>query len=337
MSAVGVDTVGLAFPIVRADTHGASASVVGFGTDDERVTYRRKLDGGGFMAWGVGRNCWVEASLPKRCGPDNINAVPFTEVGPLLASLHAEALEHCEPDTGVVYQGREGVRVDGTDYGQAAIKRLDLVRDFDGVAVGPMLDGLAGQPRAGRVTVRRFADSERGNSETLRVGVRSAWSCVLYDKHAETDGAAPPGRLRFEARLRDDFLTGSLVLERHGHAVSDVRTLLDCDYSLVRDLAAERFRFVGFGSRVTGTDAFADAVNNSDLSERTKRELIAFLCADHLGVRLEWHRSTLYKYRKLARDLGITLGTNVAPDVTLGLDFDEGGQVLQLGHTDGDF
>lgn len=333
---VGVDTVGLAFPIVRADTRGATATVNEFGTDHERVTYRRKLDGGGFMAWGVGGSCWVEASLPKRVGDDNINAVAFDDVDGLVRDLHAEALQYCDPETGVVYQGREGVRVDGTDYRQSALKRLDVVRDFDGVAVGPLLDGLAGQRRPGRSTVRRFADSERGNSETLRVGVRSSWSCVLYDKHAETDGLAPPGRLRFEARLRDDFLTGNLVTQRHGFAIPDVRGLLDAGADVLTDLGHERFRFVGFSARVMGVDAFADVVNGADLTQRTKRELVAFLAADALGIDLHWSRNTQSRYRKLARELGITIGTNVAPEVTLGLDFEAGAQVLQVGHADCD-
>jgi hypothetical protein len=329
----GVDTLGFSFPINHADTTGASAQVLNVGTEGEAITYRRKLPNGGFLAWGKGDTCWVEASLPKRQWEHNVNAVDCDTALELVEQLHAEACEFVTPCEGVVYHGREGVRADGRDWQQSAIKRLDIVRDFDGCTVGPLLDGLAGVHRTPAVKVRRFADAERGASETLRVGVRSAWSTVLYDKHAESPLIAPPGRMRFEARLRDDFLTSKRVRDLLGGTLPDMRHLRQ---AALATLGKERFHHVGFDRHVAGTGMFAERVNASDLTPRQKRDMIAYLAADQLGIDLGFHRNTVRRYRKLADSLGIVPGARVAPDICTGLDLETGRQVFVAEHEDGD-
>jgi hypothetical protein len=238
------------------------------------------------------------------------------------------------PCEGVVYHGREGVRADGRDWRQSALKRLDVVRDFDGCTVGPLLDGLAGVHRPGAVKVRRFADAERGASETLRVGVRSSWSTVLYDKHAESPEHAPVGRLRFEARLRDEFLCSARVRELLGGNLPDLRKLRA---DAVAKLGRERFQFVGFDRKVAGSGAFAEAVNASDLTPRQKRDMIAFLAAEQLGIDLGFHRNTTRKYRKIASSIGVVPGARVAPDICTGLDLVDGRQVFVAEHEDSEY
>jgi hypothetical protein len=334
---IGVDTVGIAFPVSGGDDYGATLTVSAAHCDEEAVTFGRQLPGGGFLRWGLGGTAWAEASLPKRVGSDNVEGIPCEAFGELVADLHREACEYVQPCDGFIkFSGSGRKAVDGTDYRQAVIKRLDLVRDFDGVAIGPVLDGLARVRPGGRVKQRRYADGDNGAAETLRVGVKSAWSCVLYDKHAETGGLAPKGRLRFETRLREAFLTGRHGSDLAARPIHQVESFDQPDSSMVGErLVRDRFAAVGFDRAVVGTDALADALERSGFSPRRKQGLLAYLMALELGIDLGFHRNTIRGYRRDAEALGIVPGS-VAPDIRLRLDLDSGTQQFITEHPDGD-
>jgi hypothetical protein len=337
----GLDTVGVSFPITGADEHGATVHVTDAGTEREKRTFRRMLPGGGFLAWGVGESAWVEASLPKRLGPTNVDALPAEVAREVLRDLIGEACNYVAADfaplgdrrTAIVTEGLQGPKFHVRTWEQASVKRLDVARDFDGVtAIPALLDGLQSVRRPGRIKSQRFADAVANRAETLRVGPRS-WSCTLYDKHAETKGLAAPGRLRFEARCRSELLAGARMVASVGRSVSRVG---DITQERVDAICREQWAHVGFDREVNGAGAFAERINRADLPPRVKRDLVGYLAARALGVDLSMSDNTERKYRRLSADLGLVLLDADDLGFSARLDLDQGTQVVETQAHDGD-
>jgi hypothetical protein len=307
----------VAYPVEAGfEVKGSTAQVFGFGTAGESWRYRQALPGGGFLALGMGGKAWVEASLPKRTGDENIEALPVGQALEVMRAACEEAGAFCNPD-----RGRKGHR-----FEEAKVIRLDPVRDFDGVLhVGSLMDGLAGIPRGPREKVRRWSDSERNQAESLRVGPK-AWGSLLYDKHRETDGKAPEGRVRFEARLHADQLTGAWA--RDLGAI--MRCVGDVTEEKVRAIRLGAFERVGFEREVAAMTMVSDAVFScEDVSARERALLWAYLTAPGFAATL--HRDTERKYRRIAKGLGVTPGEALeeAHKFTARLDFDAGTEVLR--------
>lgn len=332
-----VDTVALSIPMVDADHTGATVSIVKAGTPDEQRTYRRKLDRGGFVAWGRGSTAWVEASLPKRGGLDNLEGVTVDEAWERIADLYDDAARFVEfrkagqPSVPLSH-GMSDVRGRAGTFEEAKVVRLDLVRDFDGVEQAPfILDGLAGVPVAGRSKVRRYADAERQQAQTLTVGPKAAWRATLYDKHAETLGQpveAPEGRLRYEVRMRTDLLTGKWA-QAHGGGVAQV---LDLEGERLARLARGMFERVGFDREVDALGRLADVVfSHEALSPAERRNLWCYLTAPQHGGRMGFSVPTERKYRRQAEALGLVLApVGSAPtSVRVRLDYDSGTEVTE--------
>lgn len=384
-----IDTLGLSFPIVDADENGATVTVLGAGTPEQAATFRRKLPGGGFLAWGMSGTAWVEASLPKRLGDDNVDGLVLDEALSAAEALFNEATayvqpgvegervedltagqldpevmvwhkQRVDPDTGEVLRERRlGLvprpplrrPVRPVRFEECSVKRLDLVRDFDGVtAIGPLLDGLATVRQRGGHKVRRYADGEAQRAETLRVGPRTSWSCKLYDKHVESGSAlvlrrwveanlrrrraglpelprptlaAEPGRLRFEALLRAETFAQKGMREVLG---TTVQRVADLEEKTLRKATRVMFERVGFDREVSGVAQVGERINALEgVTPRTKRELTAYLMATAAGIDLAWSRNTERKYRDLAAQLGLVVTPgSLGEAFTASLDFDAG-------------
>jgi len=311
-----IDTMAVAYPVEAAfETKGSTAQVFGFGTAGESWRYRQMLPGGGFLALGMGGKAWVEASLPKRVGDENVEALPVVVALEVMRSACEEAAEFCTPD-----RTRKGHR-----FEEAKVIRLDPVRDFDGVRhPGALMDGLAGVPRGPREKVRRWSDSERNQAESIRVGPK-AWGALLYDKHRESDGKAPEGRLRFEVRLHSDQMTGAWA--RDLGAI--MRCVGDVNEEKVTAIRRGAFERVGYDREVSAMTTISDAVFScEDVSVRERAVLWAYLTAPGFSASL--HRDTERKYRRVAKRLGVTPGAALeeAHKFTVRLDFDGGIEVL---------
>lgn len=311
-----MDTVGIAFPVhPDFEKVGATVTVANFGTTDQDVRYRRKLDGGGFLGLGVASKAWLEASLPKRQGDDNVTALDVPDALETLQEAYWEALKYCEPHEHHRFEDSKVVRLDG-------------VRDFDGVHhVGPLLDGLATVRRDDkRWKVRRFADAERAMAETVRVGPR-AWGGTLYDKHKESPEYAAPGRLRFEARLHHDQLTSVFARNNGGH----IRTVCDITSEKVGTLTSAMFSRCAFDREVSAMASLAETITTYDgISERERAALWAYLTmpgfAGHLAPNTE------RKYRRIAKQLGVASVGNlqeVGTLYTMRLDYDTATEVIE--------
>lgn len=314
-----IDTVGLSVPMRAVDEEDATLTVLNAGTAEQKRTGRRRLPGGGFLAWGHGHSVWVECSLPKRSGDDNVHGLPLPEALDVLEDLHSEVMEYVIPDRD------KG----GHSFMDATVKRVDLVRDFTGIASqASLLDGLAGVPLRGRVKRRRFADVERGKAETLTVG-NSVWGSTLYDKYAESAGLAPPGTMRYEARMRSDLLTSAWAKNNGGH----VRCLRDLEETKMRALRRGMFHRTGYDREVAAGGRVADLVmSRDDLSAREKRELWCYLTMPGSGADPDFGKAAAAKYRRLAEEIGVTpfaAAEEARSAVLMRLDYDSGREVIR--------
>lgn len=286
--------------------------MAGFGTPEEAWTVRHRLPGGGFVALGRGGRAWIEASA-KRADPEgaNVVALPVREAVESIREACREAEAFCEP--------REA-------FETAKIVRLDPVRDFDEVThVGELLDGLAAVPRDVRHKTRRWADAEKNRAESLRVGPK-AWGSTLYDKHAETMGRAPEGRLRYEGRFHSEQLTSQWAKENG----TVMRQIADLSSEKVGRLTVASFQRVGFDREVEGRASVSRRVfGENGLSSKEKAGLWAFLTAPGFPESLS--KPTRLKYRKLAGELGVIVAQAVdeAAPVFVRLDLESGREVCR--------
>jgi hypothetical protein len=310
-----VDTVGIAFPVDDFDRAGCTVTVGNYAMPGETFKYSRKLDGGGFLATGVGNMGWCEASLPKRVDGENFEALQIGPAIDVLRTLYDEAASHCAVP-------------DGHDFEESRVVRLDLVRDFHHVDnPTTILDGLASIDQPGRAKVRRFADPSANRAETLRVGPR-AWGCTLYDKHVETGGRAPAGQVRFEARLHRPQLRSAFARANGGHfgCVADLIRAGNLHGTTDDGQALERasrawFDRVGFGRDCQTDDALARRIELLELRPAIAASLWCYLTAP--AIVRGWSAHTVRKYRGLAADLNLAPATNWATNVVR-LDFDSG-------------
>jgi hypothetical protein len=290
-----VDTMGISFAVMRAGVDVVAAPA-GFRTKSTRrlpCGLTIGLSGSGFA--------WIEGSVAKVMYGHNIDGVPLPDGLEVLRHAYGEALDLVEPDA-----TRYGDR-----FEMSRVHRVDPVRDFDSVLhVDRLLDGLAVVPRDRRWIVGRHIDPKLGRAQTLRVGPRSGWQAVLYDKHQESlarglrahllDRAA--GRLRFEARLRGGIL-GSSHASRLGGRIVRVEHL---DEVVVAGLRRSVFDRVGFGLEVCGPTRLAQVLAGAGLSAREVRELAAYLVMPAIGLNPGFSAPTARKYARMASDLGIT-------------------------------
>lgn len=310
-----LDTVGLAFRVRSgSDTVGASIWTDKAGTDDEIRLFRASLPGGGFMAWGRGEMCVVEASVGKRAYGHNRNALQVDEALGVIREAVREACVRVEPFG------------DGTRFELSKVTRLDPVRDFEGVNdPTELLTGLSGCSRPGTQKTQLFQDPSRNRAQTLVAGPK-AWHGTLYDKHQESDGEAPEGQLRYEARMFQDQLT-SVWATKGGFRMGHVA---DMSIDKVDRLSRASFKRVCFDREVVGIASVASAIYQSDLTDRRKRELWAFLTMP--GATATFHRETVYVLRKLAAELGVTpsMASSELPDLRVRLDYDAGTEVRRV-------
>jgi hypothetical protein len=239
----------------------------------------RQVDRGGDVQW-FGK---VEGN-PARVGdPDGVGLCPAEQLGERLAPVLELVRRHyLEP-----LPAAEDYRV----------KRLDVARDFDGVGDVPaLLLGLAGVHRPWSRKNNLYNDATRQGAQTLLVGSK-AGSVRLYDKHSETCGRAPEGRLRWEAEARGAWCARYGSVERLG----------DVNRTRVEQLARDRWRWSGMGVEVMTREAGVDRVLRSDLSPATQRSFLGWLLLSSCGVEPTRNKHTAAKYRKLARDLGVSL------------------------------
>jgi len=300
---VGFDTVAFSFPVYAPD-RGEGVMVNGLygeGTSLRDVRTIRKLPSGGTLRSGVGGRAAVEFSA-KYGREDNVVHLSWDEV---VANVEATCLE-----------ASDFVEVDG-HWSSGRFVRVDATRDFDGgtrwPVIAPALERAVYLPRA---RSRLFRDRQRNNSLMLAVG-HSGFRAAIYDKHGESLGVAPVGRLRYEAR------NGRKWCDSLGASLHDPGAI---------PLRAEwLFREARFGSKVGGVfDVLTDLLDAEGLSTSEKLRLLGWLFAEAHGADIRESATTTRKYRALARRLGIVVSEEDRATVSARLDWDEGRLIAEV-------
>jgi hypothetical protein len=201
------------------------------------------------------------------------------------------------------------------------VKRVDLTRDFECERPDFYLRGLGPVKRPwARRNLVHF-DPSRNGAQTLMVG-SGAGVVRLYDKCAETEGAAPEGTLRWEAECRSGWATN------YG-GICKVSDLHDAKKSAA--LAANRWEWSAMGVEVSARSRVIEKVQRSGLSPAKQRGFLGWLVMSAEGITSPMGYETSAEYSRLARQLGVSLGTEALGESTgfVGrLDWDTGREVL---------
>lgn len=314
----GLDTVGLSFEVLPDfELKGGTVTVHNMGlVGEEFTTVKHNLPGGGFVALGKGGKAWVEASAKRAGEGENVFALSAGEALESMREAVWEASAFCNARPGVEFENCEVVR-------------LDVVRDFDDVLHVPeLLDGLAGVPRDSRYKTRRWADATRNRAESLRVGPK-AHGGELYDKHIETGGRAPKGRLRAEFRLHRDQLRSEWA-RSSDVLVPSVDSISQEKLEVLGRLSFERY---AFDREVLGMASLSSKVFAANgLSRNRQAVLFSFLVAP--GFAESMSKQARSEYRALSRELGVALKPEevqgeVEP-VLVRLDFESGRELCRV-------
>lgn len=206
-----------------------------------------------------------------------------------------------------------------TDLAQWRVKRLDAARDFRGVNDKPaLLSALATVHRPWSRRNTLYNDGKRAGAQTLMVG-SGAGVLRAYDKHAENE-RAPEDVLRVESEARPGWLA------RYG-GIETVDNITDDN---VTTLARDRFDWSGLGREVVAPNEVIARLMRCGLDTGERRGFLGWLVERAAGVEDDSARATRAKYRRLARDLGVTLGTEAfSPGVVGHLDWETGEAVLR--------
>lgn len=201
-------------------------------------------------------------------------------------------------------------------------KRLDAARDFEGVTrPGSLLSSLATVHRPWSRKNNLFNDGSRNGAQTLSVGGRSS-GVNLYDKFVETKGGAPEGTLRWEARARSGWLA----------EIAGIKSLSDINTQSVEHLASNRWEWSAMGTEVTATDEVVERVMRSGLSPSVQQSLLGWMLMTAKGKQPSMGFQKAAKYRRIARQLGVTLAADLFDDgnaFVARLDWESGTEVCR--------
>lgn len=227
------------------------------------------------------------------------------------------------PAVEVVLGAVEDLVEPGCDVEDMRTKRIDAARDFDGVTrPGSLLASLATVHRPWSRKNNLFNDGSRNGAQTLSVGGRSS-GVNLYDKFAETNGAAPEGTLRWEARARSGWL----------ESIAGIKQLRDVNTTSITHLASNRWEWSAMGTEVTATDEVVERVMRSGLSDTEQQRVLGWMLMTAKGKQSSMSRTTAAKYRRVARQLGVVMSADLFDDgnaFVARLDWDSGTEVCRV-------
>lgn len=309
---LGVDRLSFSFPVEdfeRDETAWSSVSVRNPGAPSEHRTYGRSV-GGVFV--GVASNpglrgAWigkVEANPSRVIDPTGWEAIGVAQVFDAVDRMARVAADV--------------VRL-GCPLELARLKRLDVCRDFATDDPAAIVRGLGPVHRPwSRRNLVHF-DPARGGAQTLMVGSGSG-VVRLYDKHAETDGKAAEGTLRWEVEARSQWL------QKYGHMVN----LGDVTEDKVRELAEDRWSWSAMDRELSATEQIVEKVMRLDVSPTVKERLVGRLVMEQMGSAYPMAKATATKYRRMVKELGIALDPEASSAATR-LDWETGRQITTVG------
>lgn len=316
----GLDRLSLSFPVADFDSAAGSW---------DQVTYRR-VDGDLVPSYGLslplGDGATVFAGVafvPNRGFWGKVEFNPSRLADPAGTSL-ADVGFTRSVVPGVLAAAQE-VLSPGCSADECRVKRVDVARDFHGIASPPaLIRALAPvhRPYARRNLVH--ADPSRSGAQTLMVG-SGAGVVRLYDKHAESDGKAAEGTVRWEAECRAGWA------KKGG-----IRTVADLETESVQELARDRWEWSSVGAEVGAMSEVVDKVRDSELSPREQTMFLGYLVDQAHGGGYLPGKKALAKWRKVQRELGIAVGdlgsvADQAGGFLRRLDWETGTEVYRVG------
>lgn len=316
---VGVDRVSVSFPLQAFNsTEGdwSSVTILNPGKDSQQVRYGTTEPVGGATAFlGVS----VIKATGQATGKVELNPARVQDSeGWELAGVEAVAPAVLRALRG----GKEYFRP-SCPAGEAKVRRLDVARDFEGVArSGSRIRALGPlhRPWARRNLVH--ADPARNGAQTLMVG-SGAGVVRLYDKQAETKGRAPAGTLRWEAECRTAWL------KQYGN----VRHLEEVTATSVEELAKDRWEWSAMGCETGAMGRVYELVRSSGLSDREQATFLGWLWRQAAGDPWDVAFATAAKWRRWQRELGIVIEPGALDDQAGGLvsrlDWDSGRELYR--------
>jgi hypothetical protein len=202
---------------------------------------------------------------------------------------------------------RAGVLAAGCEV--VSLNRVDVDRDFRNCENGPgfiaSLSGVA-PPGELRMVPRCWKDKHRHRAATLTIGNSKA-AATLYDK--STEAGLAPGHLRYEARLRRDYL------RRHG-----VEVLSDLPATL--GIAKDLFDVLGWDAVMAPLDAviaqltFGELVyQGRPLSNTLRAGLISHLAQRRAGIDSLRSEKTVRRYERILHAAGINCDASPAGEL----------------------
>jgi len=318
----GVDRLSLSFPVAVADGNDTSWDTIahqapGYPTETRTWSKTVEVPGGATVFVGVsssakfaGHMQWgkVEANPSRLVDRDSWELASVEETVLCAGKLLAAVRHLMEP-----------VNPDPRSWN---VKRIDVARDFHGVdEAGQMIRSLGAIHRPWSRLNQTHADPKRHGAQTLFVG-SGAGGVRLYDKNAETKGDAPMGTVRWETEAR-----------AWARNYGGIKFFGDVSVDSVECLARDRWEWSQMGAEVAGSTArLVKLVYESDLSTTLKRGFLGFLIEQSAGMCSVTSPTTLAKYRKLQRDLGIAAPANFGSmiEVARRLDWDSGREVVSV-------
>jgi hypothetical protein len=200
------------------------------------------------------------------------------------------------------------------------VTRLDVARDFTVARPDFYVRGLQYHPRPWARRSFVHHDPSRGGAQTLCVG-SNAGTVRLYDKHEENPRLAPPGTLRWETEAHKGWLSG----------YGDVRKLRDVHEATVASLASNRWQWSAMGAEIAAADRVVERLLTANVGPAVAHGFLGWAVMQSVGVAIPMSHTTLAKYRKLQRELGVALEPGAMAGSFVGrLDFETGREVLRV-------
>lgn len=211
-----------------------------------------------------------------------------------------------------------------SDPAAARMTRVDLSKDFEGVEdPSGLLRGLSTIPRSWARLNMIHADPKKNGAETVMIG-SGAGVVRGYRKDVESGGEVAEGTVRWEAECRD-------WAKRYG----EMRYFGDLTRESAESLARNRWEWSQMGAEVAGSmSRLVRAVSDCDyLTGAQKRSFLGYLCEQAAGIETTISsRTTMAKYRRLQRELGIVAPVDFGSmiEVVRRLDWESAREVVSV-------
>jgi hypothetical protein len=173
--------------------------------------------------------------------------------------------------------------------------RVDVVRDFVGVdELDLILDGLQRQLQVHEIPFHRHTDG--GSSLAVK---REEWRANLYDKHAESSAAAPPGSVRFELNLKTRRFQSKWAESRGGSWRRPGDITRHSAYRMARDTFVD---LLHFGTASRPVSHLLEKVQSISSRPRYQATLIGL--AHEPSLLRQFPRTAKSTFRPLVEEIG---------------------------------